>query len=316
MNQKETRCEDDSLRHELAQGDAMLETLVPILHHLLANDAHALFSEETIARVRGMIGHLADQLLMAQADVARIDDFQAHVDKYRDAVMSSLISKPAFLSHTHAIALEMQLIETQQERCATDPVLSPLLKALIGSSDPETAATAMHALTAQARFVQNQRRMELPLGELSGDLFHSALMSLRAHTSDMGKDIVYDTETALRAKFDEASGREGLLSRLVMDMGPGVLAALALDHAGASIFLTALSITSGQSRELALFSTTERQIQRLALALRAAGLPPKRIEGQLLLLHPDVAVPELVEYLSVERARALLSGEQPWEAKS
>ena len=46
---------ESMLRAELAQGDAMLSTAAPILRHLLVNDDLALFSDEVVARVRGML---------------------------------------------------------------------------------------------------------------------------------------------------------------------------------------------------------------------------------------------------------------------
>ncbi len=68
----------------------------------------------------------------------------------------------------------------------------------------------------------------------------------------------------------KAAAASALLARLVTGMGGGAIAALSVDHAGAAIFLTALSIGSGQDRDLAVLSTNDRQLARLALALRAA----------------------------------------------
>ena len=63
-----------TLRDELAQGDAVLSTATPILRHLLANEEQALFGDEVIARVRGMLADLARQMLYAQAEAARASD--------------------------------------------------------------------------------------------------------------------------------------------------------------------------------------------------------------------------------------------------
>ena len=60
-----------------------------------------------------------------------------------------------------------------------DPVLTGLVQELIASQDSGVSALAMQALAAQSRFVQSQRRMELPLGELPGDLFHKALLLMQ-----------------------------------------------------------------------------------------------------------------------------------------
>lgn len=59
---------EDVLREELAQGDAVIGSIGPILQHFLANDDHSLFNDEIVARVRGMIDHLVRQMLDAIED--------------------------------------------------------------------------------------------------------------------------------------------------------------------------------------------------------------------------------------------------------
>lgn len=305
---------EDFLRDDLAQGDVLIGTLGPILRHLLANDDHSLFSDEIVARVRGMLEHVSAQLLHAQAEAAGIEDLRRFIADRREAFVETFLGHPALLNHCHALALEWQLTERLQARNGADPVRSPLLQALISSSEAATAGLAMMALAAQARFVQAQRRMELPLIELPADLFHAALITMRAQAGEEEDEAAGAAETALRAKFDEANSRLGLLARLVTGMGGGVIAALAIDHAGAAIFLTALAIGSGQGRDLAVLSTNDRQLARLALALRAAGLQPQAVEEQFLYLHPDIELPEGFEQLRVDRAAALLSASAPHAA--
>ena len=58
----------DVLRKELAHGDAINATTGPVLHHLLVNDDQTLFSDQVIARVRGMTKDIAHQLLFAVAE--------------------------------------------------------------------------------------------------------------------------------------------------------------------------------------------------------------------------------------------------------
>lgn len=309
-----THSVEDVLRDDLAQGDSLIGSLGPILRHLLANDDHSLFSDEIVARVRGMLEHLAGQLLHAQADAAGLEDRQNFIAERLPAFIESFLGNPALLSHCHALALEWQLTERLQARNGVDPVLSPLLQALIASSDAETADLGMMTLAAQARFVQAQRRMELPLAELPGDLFHAALITMRAQVSEADDDTAAAAETALRARFDEAGSRRGLLAHLVTGMGGGAIAALAIDHAGAAIFLTALAIGSGQDRDLAVLSTNDRQVARLALALRAAGLKPQAVEAQFLYLHPEISLPERFDELDADRAAALLSAAAPFVA--
>ena len=309
---------ETAMREQLVAGDAALGTIVPILRHLLANDDHSVFSDEIIARVRGMFADVARQLLDAAAQASGASDDVVH-DAARDparlnALAASISESPPFLGHVHAVALEGQLTERLQTRLALDPVLSPLLQALIASADGETAGTAMKLLASQARFVQSQRRMRLPLSELPGDLLHGALLAMRTHA---GEEAAADcaaaqAEAAIRASFDEARSRGGLIARLVTGMGGGAVAALSLTHAGVAIFLTALAFATGQDRDLAVLSTNEGQLARLALALRAAGLKSSAIEEQFLALHPDAALPAGLARMGADRAAAILSQSGGW----
>jgi hypothetical protein len=97
-------------------------------------------------------------------------------------------------------------------------------------------------------------------------------------------------------------------------MGGGAIAALSVDHAGVAIFLSALSIGSGQDRDLTILSTNNRQLARLALALRASGLKPKAVEEQFAYLHPEFSLPEGFDDLRADRAAALLATSSPFAA--
>ena len=300
---------DDVLRAELAQGDAQIASIGPILRHLLANDEHSVFGDEIIARVRSMLADLARQLLDA-LDVAREDgEVREHDSALIDAMVESLAAQGSFLNHAHALALEWQLTERLQARLALDPVVSPLLQALIASEEPNTAAAAMALLAQQARFAQNQRRMQLPLAELPGDLFHAALIALQTHAQHdpESQGIAAQAVQSVRQGFDESRSRLGLIARLVAGMGGGASAALNVSHAGVSIFLSALALASGHDRDLAVLSTNEGQVARFALALRAAGLRPQAIEEQFAAIHPEIALPAGFEQLGSDRAAALLA---------
>lgn len=296
---------EDVLRDELAQGDAVIGTIAPILRHLLANDDHSLFNDEIVARVRGMIDHVARQVLDAVEDAQAIGARHDHGEDAIAKVVAELVERSALLGHVHAQALEFQLTERLQARIALDPVLSPLLQALIASPDGGTAASAVALLAAQARFVQAQRRMQLPLGELPADLFHAVLQALRALEAEA--EVLVAAERTLRANYDEGRSRLGLLSRLVHGMGGGATAALDVGHAGVGLFLTALSLGAGQDRDLTALAAHEGQLARLALALRAAGVRPDAIEGQFLAIHPDVSLPDGFETLGADRAAAMLA---------
>jgi hypothetical protein len=302
---------ETALRDKLVHGDALIGTIAPILRHLLANDAHSVFSEEIIARVRGMFGNIARQLLagMDSGSDAGPTDSQAPKDEAVARLVTSLIAHQGLLGHVHAVALEWQLTERLQLRLGNDPVLSPLLQALVASSDQAVSATAMALLAAQARFSQAQRRLELPLGELPGDLLHAALLALRNHAGDdpAAQASFSRIELAVRGSYDESRSRLGLIAKLVSGMGGGRTAALALGHAGVAIFLSALALASGQDRDMAVLSTNEGQLARLALALRAAGLKPAQIVEQFGVIHTDAALPHDFELIGAERAAALLT---------
>lgn len=288
---------EEVLRRGLAHGDGVLDTIGPILGHLLVNHDHSLFSDEIVSRVRGMVADLARQMLSAPDE----EPTGERVGELADRLADNL----DLLGHCHALATEWQLTARLEARNAIDPVLSALLQALIASDEPSTASAAMALLASQARFVQRQRRMELPLGELPADLFHDALVTWREF-SGAGPALAR-IEARLREDYQESASRLGLLSRLVAGMGGGARAALSISHAGVPLFLSALALAAHQPRDLAILSTNERQVARLALTLRAAGLKPNEIEEQFHYLHPEVSLPDGFEALRPDRAAALLS---------
>lgn len=297
------------LRDELAQGDAALSSAAPILRHLLVSEDQALFSDEVVARVRGMLTDVARQLLQAQIEAAQIADGATFLAEREGTLAEALVSEPAFLRHVHALTLEAQLTLRLQGRGNADPVLSPLLQELVAALDETTAGIAMATLAAQARFIQHHRRMSLSLGELPAELFHTALLLFRSHNGD--SDDAATAERALRQAYDESHGRLALLSRLVMRMGRHAPRALEVEHSGVAIFATALAVASGQERTLAVLSFTDRQYARLALGLRAAGLSQSAIEKQFICLHPDIVLPAGFEMLDSDRAGLLLSTSVP-----
>ena len=300
---------DDVLRDELAHGDALIETIAPIMRHLLANDEHSVFSDEIVARVRGMLNDVARQLLDGLAEAAGLPDERDHEPDRLQQLVEGYVAHPGFLAHAHALALEWQLTERLQARLALDPVLSPLLQSLIASPDAGVASSAMALLSAQARFAQSQRRMQLALAELPADLLEAALAGMRSYADNEPDlaSIARQAEQEVRGRYDERRGRIGLIAQLVGTMGGGATAALAAGHAGVAIFLSALAMASGQHRDMAVLATNEGQLARLALALRAAGLQPQLVEEQFVALHPDVALPAGFDQLGSDRAAALLA---------
>ncbi len=297
------------LRGELALCDQALANCAPILRHLLRNEDASMFSQQIVARVRGMFHDIAGQLVIALAEAAGHAEPQAWAHEAAGELAALLAENPIFLAHFHALALEWQLAERLQMRAALDPVVSPLLQARIASADPEVSATAMNLLAAQARFGQAQRRMQLALAELPADLFHIALVTMRAHVGDepSADNYALIAQRALRVGYDEQRGRLALLGR-VLDAfsGEDTDGALAIEHAGVALFLTALARSCGLSREAVIMASADGQHLRMALALRAAGLERPRLTAQLYAVHPDAVLPEAIATLGADSAAALL----------
>jgi hypothetical protein len=289
------------LREELARQSRALGSVVPVLRHFLASDGQRLVSDAILARVRGMLSDLAAQLIAAAAGRDPALRLPADSDPQpRDALAEALAGDALLLAHCHALAAESQLAERLQQHSAIDPVLSPLLQELIASDEPVIAELAMATLAAQSRFIQSQRRMELPLGELRPELFHAVTAT---HVPEA------EAARRLNAGYDEAASRLGLLARLVSAMRRGAIAALALDHAGSALFASALAALSREQREQAVLACQEGQGARLALALRAAGLAPEAIARQFMLVDPAARPLRDLDAISPERARMLLGAD-------
>ena len=310
---------EGALRDKLARGDAMIGAAGPILRHLLANDDHSLFGDEIVARVRGLLDHVAQQLLAelhrAGGGAEPEGDGQEGGGPENDgrraaaALHANLRANPAMLGHAHALALEWQLTERLHARLGLDPVLSPLMQALLASSEPAVSSSAMSLLASQARFGQAQRRMQVSLRELPGDLLHGALMAMRGYAAEqrIEDSTAARAEAAIRSTYDESRSRLGLIARTVTAMGGGATAALSITHAGVAIFVSALALALGQDRDMAILATNEGQAARLALALRATGLKAAAIEELFLALHPDSPVPDGIDRLGADRAALLLA---------
>lgn len=300
----------ETLADALARSDRDLGRVVPILGHLLSTPDQSLFSEEIVARVRGMISDIAWQMLRAQAEAAGQSGRAAFAERHGEALAEHLQGSAELLSHCHALALEWQLANRMEAQYGLDPVLAPLVQSLVASTNQVTSGAAMAALTAQARFAQAQRRMELPMAELSADLFHETVMAWRAWNGPGSSDVLVRAEAKLRNSYDEGSGRLALFARLIAGIPGEDRRPLAIDFAGVGLWLTALSARTGQSREKAVLATNPRQSARLAVILRAASCNQQEIDDTLLRLHPDRIPPQGAGDLKPSEARDLL-GQSP-----
>lgn len=292
------------LRRDLAQGDRVLAGVAPVLRHLLTGSGQTLVSDDILARMRGMLGDLADQLLASQAEASENDagEFASMID----ALAERLAADTAVLGHCYAIAVEAQIATELEGRSGVDQVLPPLMQELIASDETKSAELAMATMAAQARFLQAQRRMGLPLADLPAELFHDVLRSWSHFAKDSPAAERTKGEALLRAQYDESTSRIGLLGRLVSSLGSAAPAALRIEHAGFALFVTALAQLSGQPRELAILSCHPSQASRLAIGLRASGLKPEEVLEQFMTLHPEFALPQEFAGLGKDEARSLL----------
>jgi len=291
------------LRDELARADRALGSAAPVLGHLLASSGHALINDAIIARVRGMLNDLARQLGEAMDRTIGSSD---HEFVPSEELADQLASDHTILAHCHAAAMEGYLTERLDQRSSVDPVLSPLWQELIASDDPARAELAMSAMATQARFIQSQRRMQQPLGELAPAILERTVRLWALSTPAELGPAIGSAIQGIKQSYDEAASRAGLLGRLISAMGRGAIAALELDHAGFALFATALSTLTGQSRDRAVMACHEGQAARLAISLRAAGLGGEAIERQFLLLEPALRLPNGLETMSSESAHQLL----------
>lgn len=303
------RGDEAFLKDELDREERALGTIAPILRHMLASDGHVLVSDALVARVRGMLSDVAAQMLALRSGRDPSLRVEGDDGDTRDQLAERLAGDGRLLAFCHALAFEGLLAEQLERRASIDPVLSPLLQELIASQDPAVAEIAMNTLAVQSRFMQAQRRMELPLRELPAELFAAVIAECDRTAQDAAAGpAISETLARVRANYDEGSGRLGLLTRLVSTMRRGAVAALSLDHAGLALFASALAALSRQRRERALLACHEGQGLRLALGLRAAGLEPEAIDRQLLLTACPLPLAQAMRAITPDRAAAIVSG--------
>lgn len=295
---------EDVLAARLAAEERAYAGAGPVLQYLLHNGLGTIFDDEILARVRGMLADCARQLAAALIGPDRASH---HGEATVDALIAGLAEQPAVLEHLHALALEWRLALRLRDRAALDPALSPLIQEQIGAANPSVSTLAVNLMAAQARFCQQQRRMQLPLMELPGDVLNRAIRVMQGVAREADADAV-QAERIVRTGLDEKRSRLALLRRSVAALGERAGVSLVLAHAGAALFVTALALGAGCSREAAVFATAEGHETRLLLGLIACGLEESAIAAQFLAVHPGGTVPEGLGLVAPERAAALLSG--------
>lgn len=296
-----------ALQRDLARGEIAVGSVVPVLRYLLTTEDKSIFAEDVVATVHGMLRDLARQLLNPATPPGEATDLRPDPQRV-EALAHWMIEQSEILCHVHVLAVEAQLAARLEVQLGLDQVLSPLLQALTGANAPQIADNATAFLAAQARFVADCRKMQLPLNELPGELLHGLLLHVEEARAIPECTAAFE---AIRTHYDESRSRLGLLGRLIAALGGGATAALSLSHSGVAIFLSALAHVSGQERASIVLATSESQAARLTLILRAAGLSQSGIAELVSVLHPDRDFRPLLDGRTYDQAAKLAANLVP-----
>ena len=287
---------------EAAEGEAS-RLLLP---HLLTRTDDSLHTEALLAHMRGLLRDLALRLLRVEAEATGDRERDAFAHAQVDGLHRAFAHDPVLCAHVHETALEVRAAQLAVAATRSDATLTPLLQSLIGHAQAEVAGAAMAVLTAQTRFAQTQRRLELPIEHLPFEVFDAALSAWRRHRGADMSDAMVRAEGKLRGRYEEASTRRSLMERLhALTVQRSDW--LQLDQAGASLFLTALAARSRQSRYVVAKAAIARSQARLALSLRAAGMRPASIASQCAILQPDGDPLQGIEDIGTREAGQLIA---------
>ncbi|WP_379550556.1 hypothetical protein ACRAQ7_12470 [Erythrobacter sp. W53] len=297
----------EELSEALARNNTLQPKLGPMLELLLSSQDQTLFSDAIITRIRGMLLSIARHVLRHQAEAMGERAADAFVFARSEDLAVQLSTHQPLILHCHALALETQCMDRMQSLYGLDPVLTPLIQDMISSEDAGLASAAMALLASQTRFTQFQKRLELPLTELSADLFHSVLTTWHGASDETDVDSLARAETKLRSEFDEGKSRISLLDRVISTLGGAGDQTLEIDQAGVSLFLSAIASSVGMRRDQAALATHETQIARLLLALRSTGRKPQDCEAAVLRIHPEAEVPYGLDQIGTREAKAMMS---------
>lgn len=287
------------LRAALAGSERVLAASTPALAHMLAVPDRSLVSEAVVAQVGGMLDSLA-------ARIATIAEQAGDPDgAVLETIRERLAQVEPLRAHCLGLALEWRIAVQLEGEAGLDPVMSPLLQDMVGHD--ETDALAMAALAAQARFAQSQRRMQIPLEELPAEVFHALLGIM----TEVGGASAGRAEASMRGLYDEAATRIALLSRLALMPQVARHRLLAIEDAGAALFLSGLAAMTGEDRDRTACAAGDPTLGRLLVTLRAAGLTAADAERQALRLHPDADLPRGLDEIGTREAAHWLAEVRP-----
>lgn len=291
--QNQAEYSDHPLRAALVRGDRLLDRSGPALEHLLGIGNRSLLSDAVVAQVGAMLADLAERLASAIGDGTQGDLAKSICDR--------LTRHEQLRRHCQSLALEWRLALLLEDQLALDPVLSPSFSVLVGGGDALISPLAMATLAAQTRFAQTSRRMELPLEELPAELFHEALEIAR-HELGPGDPTAKRGEARLRAAYDEGASRLALMARLVSGVDVREYRLFAVEEAGVALWLSALSASSGENRDVTACAAGDPSLGRLLLTMRAAGVASAEAERQVLSIHPDADLPRGLQDIGTREA--------------
>lgn len=273
-----------SLRADLAGDDRALSGMVPVLSHVLTNRAEPMVSDDIIARMRGLIGNAAEQLLAFNEQHASAEDL--------DSLSAALASNGSIVTHYYALAFEGGLSEELAARNGLDPVISPLIRELMGSKDKSVAEIATKLMVSQARFIQGQKRLQSAIVELPPEVLDEVLNVAKGWAKRQIRPFSARLAADFKASYDEASTRFGLLTRLIAMLGASGQLVCEIETAGFAVFCSAVAGQTRQPRELLVLSCQSHQSLRLALALKACGISTESIIRQFEFIGSDVTFPD------------------------
>jgi len=289
-----------SLRADLAGDDRALSGVVPVLSHVLTNRGEPMVSDDIIARMRGLIASAAEQLLASKEEEASAEEV--------DSLSTALASNGSIVTHYYALAFEGGLSEDLAERNGLDPVISPLIRELMGSKDNSVAEIATKLMASQARFIEGQKRRQSSIFELPPELLEEVLVTVKTWAKQQIRPLGTQLSADLKEAYDEASTRLGLLTHLIAMLGASGELVCEIETAGFAIFCSALAAQTRQPRELMVLSCQSHQSLRLALALKATGISTESTIRQFEFIGSDVTFPAGFDIWDGESAADMLLG--------
>ena len=275
---------EKALSDEVDQGELVAASVAPIMQHLLARHGDGLFSEETVARVGGMIDAIATELLAG-------DEAGSTDNDTIEAMAHRLAADEILLRYCHVRACEWQLAQALQRRGVVDPVLSPLLQSARASHDSVVANSAERVLTLQTRFDRLGAKMQHSVADLPEAVFGR---------SDA---VASPSQSSPNTALPRASALDEFVAEHLLDAPE----ALAIEQAGLAIFLTSLETRSGSPRDAIVLCIIARHSLQFAMMLRAAGLERTAIQQQMARFGLGETCLEQLDNISPAQAKATLA---------